>query len=99
MDIAEAQAVLQAEANKLTDALHAKGYDHHAQIWVGRKSLYGTCTIYCEGSHFIGQSGNDLALILSGTHEQIAAMPHKDADALAYAEELSQPLWLMSEHA
>lgn len=99
MSIADAQAVIQAEAEKITAKLHAKGYvDAHAEIWVGRDRAE-RCVIYIknEPPRMTYHTGSDLFAILTKVHEDIASLTHKDAEAMAYAEEMAAPLYLMSE--
>jgi hypothetical protein len=102
MDISTAQAVIQAEAAKLTAAFRAKGYSLSVEIWINRSGIFhpgvtGMCTLYAHdlpASISFGY-GYDLAELIAKAHADIAALPL--SDAVAYADELSGPLFLMSE--
>lgn len=99
MDITTAQACIQAECDRLTTEIQAKGYPKgFAEIWIGRGGK-GGCTIYIPSEVPCGWIGSAaLPDMIADAHAKIEAMPHKDAESLAYAAELSAPLWLMSEH-
>ena len=95
--IADAQAVIQAEAEKLTAKFHAKGYTTTtAEIWIGRGgSNRAVIMIDKEPSRwtYIHHSA-DLFVMLLQAHEQLAALPHKDAEAMAASAwfDLSHPM-------
>jgi hypothetical protein len=96
MDIAEAQAVLQAEADKLTNALRRKGYvDAHCEIWINRNGT-GVAMIYVATWPIMPGSNLYLPSLIRDARAQIMELPF--SDAMAYADEFNGPLWLMSEH-
>jgi hypothetical protein len=93
MDISGAQAVLQAEADRLTAALHAKGYERsHAEIWVGRKTSYGSVTIFIENAPegMFHPTGASVAEAVKNADEKIVALP--DAHAIDAWFDLSHPI-------
>jgi hypothetical protein len=97
MRVEEAQAVIQWQTDKLTAALHARGYEKaQAQIWVGHGAADLTIYIAEKPAEFGSYLyGDDLVSLLLQAHERIAAMP----DASAYDAEFSAPLYLYSQHA
>ena len=99
MTINEAKDIIAAEAKRLTWAIRAKGFDKASiEIWIGCDGREGTCTAFIqEHPMHVGYS-RDLEAMIAEIDAKIAALPHKDAEALAYADELSQPLYLRSEH-
>lgn len=77
MDINEAQFVIQAAADELTEALRAKGYQQaSAQIWIG----YGEGALVHLDSHpLFVPSGPDLWKVVNRAREAIAALPDPHA--------------------
>jgi hypothetical protein len=97
MDINEAQAVIQGLADEFTAALRAKGYDKaHAEIWIGREGR-NMVTAYTPETPVSVSYYSSLDRLVDEFRNAVADMPHRDAEALAYADEMAQPLFLMSE--